>query len=142
MKTQVAIAQRVKFLIKHIVGRGIAKNQEELGKILGIENKSYLSQLVNCARPNGKFIESLVNLVPDFNKEWLYDDAIESPFIGATPEFCLIEKEKTPEDEIQELKHRIDLLEKDVKFYSEIADTRLQTIDLLSKLVAEMEKNR
>ena len=142
MKTQVAIAQRVKFLIKHIVGRGIAKNQEDLGRMLGIDNKSYLSQLVNCARPNGKFIESLVNLVPDFNKEWLYDDAIESPFIGVAPDFCLIEKEKNPEDEIQELKHRIDLLEKDVRFYAEIADMRLQTIDLQSKLIAEMEKNR
>lgn len=142
MKRQITITERVKFLIKHIITLGVATTQSELGQKLGINNKSYMSQLVNGRIPNEQFIDSLLNFSPNFNKEWLYDDAIESPFIGATPEFCLIEKEKTPEDEIQELKHRIDLLEKDVKFYSEIADTRLQTIDLLSKLVAEMEKSR
>ena len=152
MKTQVAIAQRVKFLIKHIVGRGIAKNQEDLGRMLGIDNKSYLSQLVNCARPNGKFIESLVNLVPDFNKEWLYDEEIEAPFKTSSKSVLLDAGSgsldfstaaiATQAEILQKLQRDIEMLKKDVKYYAEIAEMRLQTIDLQSKLIAEMEKNR
>ena len=81
MRLQITITERVKFLIKYIIGKGIAQSQEDLGKKIGIENKSYLSQLVNNSRPNEKFIDSLVNLLPNFNKEWLYNESIENPFI-------------------------------------------------------------
>ena len=51
----------------------------------------------------------------------------------------LIEKEKTPEDEIQELKHTIELLKKDVRYYADMADSRLQTIEVQSKLITALE---
>ena len=89
-----------------------------------------------------KLIESLVNFTPDFNKEWLYDESIESPFLEIKADVCLVEKEATPEEIIQKLQQDVELLKKDVKYYADIADMRLQTIDLQSKLIAEMEKNR
>ena len=137
-----AITERVKFLIHLLISKGFATNQEDLGKKMGVESKSYLSQLVNSKQNNTEFLNKLSILIPEFNKEWLYNESIESPFIGVTAGFCLTENEKSPEDEIQELKHRIDLLEKDVRFYAEIADMRLQTIDLQGNLIAEMENNR
>ena len=71
MSIQNTITERVKFLIKYIIGQGLAKNQEDLGEKVGIKNKSYLSQLVNNSRSNDKFIDDLVNFIPNINKEWL-----------------------------------------------------------------------
>lgn len=153
MRTQRTITERVKFLIRHIIGLGIAKNQEDLGRIMGINNKSYLSQLVNGTRENEKFIESLVNYAPDFNIEWLYDEAIESPFKeennettvdvgGASVDFSSTAAIISQTELLQKLQHDIELLKKDVKYFADIAEMRLQTIDLQGKLIAEMEKNR
>lgn len=138
MRTQRTITERVKFLIRHIIGLGIAKNQEDLGRIMGITNKSYLSQLVNGSRDNEKFIEYLVNYAPDFNIEWLYDESIESPFLDGT-EKKVEEKVKAPEDKIAELEHAIELLKKDVRYYADMADSRLQTIEVQSKLITALE---
>ena len=139
MRTQRTITQRVKFLIKYIIGLGIAKNQEDLGRIMGISNKSYLSQLVNGSRENEKFIGSLVNYVPDFNIEWIYQENIESPFLSEM-ETIIVEKNQSPEDKIAELEIAIELLKKDVKYYADMADSRLQTIEVQSKLITQLEK--
>lgn len=139
---QKAITQRIKFLIKHIIGTGLVANQEELGRYLGINNKSYFSQLIAGQRNNENLIKDLLNIVPHFNKEWLYDESIESPFLEVRADVCLVEKEATPEEIIQKLQQDVELLKKDVKYYADIAEMRLQTIDLQSKLIAEMEKNR
>lgn len=138
MKRQITITERVKFLIKHIITLAVAKNQEELGQILGINNKSYMSQLVNGRIPNEQFIDSLINYAPTFNKEWLYDESIESPFLDGT-EKKVEEKTKTPEDKITELEHTIELLKKDVRYYADMADSRLQTIEVQSKLITALE---
>lgn len=138
MRTQRTITERVKFLIRHIIGIGIAKNQEDLGRIMGITNKSYLSQLVNGSRDNEKFIESLVNYIPEFNIEWLYDENIESPF-SAGSEKKVEEKPQVPEKKIAELEHTIELLKKDVRYYADMADSRLQTIEVQTKLITALE---
>ena len=139
MKRQITITERVKFLIKHIITLAVAKNQEELGQILGINNKSYMSQLVNGRIPNEQFIDSLLNYAPTFNKEWLYDESIESPFLDGT-EKKVEEKVKAPEDKIAELEHAIEVLKKDVRYYADMADSRLQTIEVQSKLITALEK--
>lgn len=138
MRTQRTITERVKFLIRHIIGLGIAKNQEDLGRIMGITNKSYLSQLVNGSRDNEKFIECLVNYAPDFNIEWLYDESIENPFLVGS-EQKVVEIAKAPEEKIAELEHAIELLKKDVRYYADMADSRLQTIEVQSKLITALE---
>lgn len=138
MKRQITITERVKFLIRHIISLGLAKNQEELGQKLGINNKSYMSQLVNGRIPNEQFIDSLLNYTPIFNKEWLYDESIESPFLDGT-EKKVEEKVKAPEDKIAELEHAIELLKKDVRYYADMADSRLQTIEVQSKLITALE---
>jgi transcriptional regulator with XRE-family HTH domain len=137
MKRQVTITERVKFLISHIIGLGLAANQEDLGKRIGIENKSYLSQLVNGRVPNEKFINSLLEYVPDFNKQWLYDESLESPFqidFGSSSNNIV-----TPEETIKQLQHDIELLKKDVRYYADMADSRLQTIEVQSKLINQLE---
>jgi hypothetical protein len=139
MKRQITITERVKFLIRHIISLGIAKNQEELGQKLGINNKSYISQLVNGRIPNEQFIESLINYTPDFNKDWLYNEDIESPFLDGS-EKKITENTQAPEDKIAELEQTIELLKKDVRYYADMADSRLQTIEVQSKLITALEK--
>lgn len=132
---QQAITQRVKFLIKHVIGTGVAGNQEELGRLLGVNNKSYFSQLVSGQRNNDNLINQLLNFVPNFNREWLYNESIENPFIETTAGTCLIESGKAPEDRIVELEHTIELLKRDVRYYADMADSRLQTIEVQTKLI-------
>lgn len=135
---QKAITQRVKFLIKHIIGIGVASNQEELGKKIGINNKSYLSQLISGQRSNEKLINLLLNYAPDINKEWLYNEGIESPFLDG--EVSIETKEDVDYEEvIKGLETNIIMLQKDVKYYSDIADSRLQTINIQNKLIDALE---
>lgn len=136
---QKAITQRVKFLIKHIIGIGVASNQEELGKKIGINNKSYFSQLISGQRSNEKLINLLLNYAPDINKEWLYNEGIESPFLDG--EVSIETKEDVDYEEvIKGLETNIIMLHKDVKYYSDIADSRLQTINIQNKLIDALEQ--
>lgn len=139
MKRQITITERVKFLIRHLISLGFANNQEELGQKLGIRNKSYMSQLVNGRIPNEQFIESLLNNAPTFNKDWLYDESIENPFLDGS-EKKVTENVQAPEEKIAELEHAIELLKKDVRYYADMANSRLQTIEVQSKLITALEK--
>lgn len=137
------ITDRVKFLISHLISKGIASNQEELGKKIGIESKSYLSQLVSGKQNNTGFINKLMSFDTAFNKEWLYDEAIESPFITEIVDFGSATTDITqqsPEETIKKLQHDIELLKKDVKYYADMADSRLQTIEVQSKLINQLEQ--
>lgn len=137
---QKTITQRVKFLIKYIIGNGIALNQEELGKKIGINNRSYFSQLVSGQRNNEQLINSLLNFTPEINKEWLYNEDIESPFNNNQEEVKIETKQETNlERVIRELESNIEMLQKDVKYYSDIADSRLKTISIQEKLIESLE---
>ena len=133
------ITERVKFVIRYLISQGIATSQEDLGKKVGVTSKSYLSQLVSSKQNNTEFINKLMNFDNSLNKDWLYDENIESPFIGGT-ETKVEEKEQSPEDRIAELEQTIELLKKDVKYYADIADSRLETIKVQSKLISQLEE--
>lgn len=142
MKQQ-AITERVKFLIKHIIGKGIASNQEELGKLLGIKNKSYFSQLVSGQRNNENLINSLLNFTPDFNKEWLYNNDIKTPFLSQENETSLLLDKKIDEG-IKQIEQNttilIEKLKRDTEFYSSLADSRLETIKTQNKVIETLGK--
>lgn len=63
--------QRIKFLISWLVQEGYATNQEALGRELGINSKSYLSQLVNGKVNNRDFINKLSKLDNRINRAWV-----------------------------------------------------------------------
>lgn len=149
MSIQNTITERVKFLIKYIIGQGLAKNQEDLGEKMGIKNKSYLSQLVNNSRPNDKFIGDLVNFIPNINKDWLYDESIVSPFLEENSQesdifeaggitMYGVSKEEA-QDVIDSLNAMVEMLKKDVKYHADIADSRLQTINIQNKYIDNLE---
>lgn len=136
-----AITERVKFLIHLLISKGFATNQEDLGKKMGVESKSYLSQLVNSKQNNTEFLNKLSILIPEFNKEWLYKEEIIDPFLQENS--TKVEKNFTSfENKIKELETNIELLKKDVRYYADMADSRLQTIEVQSKLIVELEKGK
>lgn len=66
-----AKTQRIKLIIAHLKNSGIIKKQENLCELLGISDKTRLSQLVNGHVENGNFINMLIGLIPNINTHWL-----------------------------------------------------------------------
>lgn len=64
--------QRIKIALKTLISLGIAKNQEEIGKLLGYSNKSSFSQVLSgtVSLPTD-FVERLCKLDNQINKEWI-----------------------------------------------------------------------
>ena len=63
---------RYKILIRNLISCGIAGSQQELGAMLGYNNASAFSQVINGKTTEPKnFTEKLKNLVPNLNLEWL-----------------------------------------------------------------------
>lgn len=135
-----SITDRVKFTIRYLISKGIAKNQADLGNKINIESASYLSQLVNGKQNNTEFLNKLMEFAPEINKEWLYNEDIESPFNNNQEEVKIETKQETNlERVIRELESNIEMLQKDVKYYSDIADSRLKTISIQEKLIESLE---
>lgn len=61
----------IKKAVNWLLSQGIFSSQKEIGEKLGIENKSYLSQLVNSFPPNEDFVNKFMELAPQFNRSWL-----------------------------------------------------------------------
>lgn len=138
------ITERVKFIIRYLISQGIATSQEDLGKKLGVTSKSYLSQLVSAKQNNTDFINKLMNFDTKLNIDWLYDESIGSPFLtidinGGSTEVPT-SADVTPEERIAKLEQTIDLLKKDVRYYADMADSRLQTIEVQTKLIKALEE--
>lgn len=84
---------RFKILVRHLVISGLAPSQKGLGEILGYENESYFSQIINNKVPLPKdFIDKLKSLDSRINESWLLEGEGEmlvenSPQINNTGEF-------------------------------------------------------
>jgi repressor LexA len=64
--------QRVKIALKALISLGVAKNQEEVGKLLGYSNKSSFSQVINgIVNLPADFVDRLCRLNSTLNKDWI-----------------------------------------------------------------------
>lgn len=149
MARKQTITNRVKFLISYLIGKGIAENQEDLGKKINIDSKSYLSQLVNGKQNNASFINKLMEFAPEINIDWLYDETVESPFTPEVQEEIAVEREKNNkeineindviEKKLKQLEDELRNAQKDAKYFSDIANIRQHTIEIQNKLIAALE---
>lgn len=146
MNTEIPITQRVKFLIKYLIRKGIAGSQEEIGALFGIKSKSQVSMLVNNKLNNDTFLNFLLTLAPEIDRNWLYNEAVTEPFLKENEkDLKKVEQIKQPKETnlervIKELENNIQLLQKDVRYYADIADSRLQTINVQQKLIESYEQ--
>lgn len=66
-----SVTQRIKLVIQWLILQGYAINQEDLGRKMGIANKSYLSQLISGKANNEEFINKLSGFDSRINYDWL-----------------------------------------------------------------------
>lgn len=134
--------ERIKLSVKTLISLGVAKNQEELGKLMGYSNKSSFSQVVNGVVPlPDKFIDKLCNLDSRLRKSWVVNE------IGD----ILISKKESKQVYINE---NIDVekyneereLERQKKYphiynlqYKELAEARLDIINSKNKTIELLE---
>lgn len=67
-----SLNERIKKVVKWLIGNGFAQNQEEIGFILGYSTKSSFSQVLNGHVPiPSNFIDKLCALDCSINREWI-----------------------------------------------------------------------
>lgn len=65
-------SDRIKLIIRHLIGKGVASNQKGIGELLGYKNESSFSQVVNGKVPTpSNLLKKLKNLDKQINEEWL-----------------------------------------------------------------------
>ncbi|AFR36583.1 hypothetical protein [Riemerella anatipestifer] len=118
------LQNRVKVAIQLLIGYEIADNQEGIGKLLGYENKSYFSQIINgkVALPKD-FLEKLSSLDYRISKKWLIDN------IGniENKQVYISDTEQTPPPVVTE---------------GQSSYSNNTEVELLRKQVALLEENR
>lgn len=72
MEAQMTELQRVKIALKALISLGVARNQEEVGKLLGYSNKSSFSQVINgIVNLPADFVDRLCSLNSTINRDWI-----------------------------------------------------------------------
>ena len=106
------IHTRIKLVIKHLVGIGIAPNQKGIGFVLGYKTESGFSQVVNGKVPMpDDFIKRLSSLDENLNQNWI---------ISGNGEMVLAsQQEMEATEDIKLLKERLELYEEKIEFYKE-----------------------
>lgn len=67
-----SIHDRIKLVVKWLIGAGVSNNQENIGRLIGYTNKSSFSQILNNKVPIPEgFIEKLCHLNQNINKVWI-----------------------------------------------------------------------
>ncbi len=62
---------QLKRAINWLISQGIITSQKDFGKKIGVENRSYLSQIINNTNPNEEIINKFMELSNLFNREFL-----------------------------------------------------------------------
>lgn len=69
------IHDRLKLVIKWLIGTGAGTNQEAIGRLMGYTNKSSFSQILNDKVPiPGDFISRLCALDKNINRVWIEEE--------------------------------------------------------------------
>lgn len=63
--------KRIKRAINWLISQGRFSSQKEIGELIGITNRSYLSQLVNSDTPNVEFINKFTKIASEISEDWL-----------------------------------------------------------------------
>lgn len=69
------IHDRIKLVVKWLIGTGVANNQEAIGRLMGYSNKSSFSQILNNKVPiPSDFTDRLCALNDNINKVWIENE--------------------------------------------------------------------
>lgn len=72
INSHAVINDRLKLIVKYLIGQGFASNQEKLGELLGYTNKASFSHILNGRKPlPSDFIDRICLLDKKVNKVWI-----------------------------------------------------------------------
>ena len=137
------VHDRIKLVVKWLVGTGVANNQEAIGRLMGYSNKSSFSQILNNKVPiPGDFTDRLCALNGNINKVWIEEEkgnmlrADSAPTMSLPPAMDVF-VERTPQSDtallrlIDKLDEKDALLkEKDAKIDQLQSELRQQSAEL------------
>ncbi|ENA1806938.1 hypothetical protein ABF226_001360 [Flavobacterium psychrophilum] len=136
--------ERVKLAVKTLISLGVAKNQEEIGKLMGYSNKSSFSQVLNGIVPlPDKFIDKLCRLDKRLRRDWIVNEFghiliknNNSKQVYIDKNIDTYDKEEGRGVEIKKTHPYNNNFQ-----YRELAESRLETINTKDKLIEVLEKN-
>lgn len=146
--------ERIKTVIKWLIGTGYASNQKEVGELLGYTNESSFSQILNGKKTlPAKFIDKLLSIDSSLNKDWLLNGSGEMIKNNITNDNTVqeptIEYGKNKEDHIYETisnlsassnRDSISIAEL-IETTKKMADTADRNSRTLEKLVDMLQNN-
>lgn len=101
------VHDRIKLVVKWLIGTGLANNQEAIGRLMGYSNKSSFSQILNNKVPiPGDFIDRLCALNDNINKVWIQEErdsmlrANDTPTVSAMPAADVFSESTTRSDAV------------------------------------------
>ena len=71
MNTEKENKNRIKQIIGYAVSKGVTSSQKDFGRILGYENESSFSQILNKVPLSNELIQKIKDVLPEINTEWL-----------------------------------------------------------------------
>ena len=71
MNTEKENKNRIKQIIGYAVSKGVTSSQKDFGRILGYENESSFSQILNKVPLSNELIQNIKDVLPEINTEWL-----------------------------------------------------------------------
>lgn len=62
---------QLKRAINWLISQGVISTQKEFGQQIGVENSSYLSQIINNTKPTEEIVNKFMDLSDRFNRDFL-----------------------------------------------------------------------
>lgn len=121
-------------LIAFIKSQGISVNKFE--KMCGFST-GYVGNMRKSMQPDK--VMSIIQNFPSLNTAWLFTGEGEMLKNNSSNETTMLHQENNEQSSISNNEHIIEMLKKDVRYFADIADTRLQTIQVQTKLIEQLE---
>lgn len=122
-------------LIAFIKSQGISINRFE--KICGFST-GYVGNMRKSIQPDK--VMSIIQNFPTLNTAWLFTGEGEMQKKLNNEITTVLQDNSNTHNSTQNNEHIIELLKKDVKYYADMADSRLETIKVQSKLIHKLEE--
>lgn len=122
-------------LMLFIKSRGISVNKFE--KICGFST-GFVANMRKSMQPDKAM--SIVQNFPELNTAWLFTGMGEMINLENENVTEVLQNSSGAQNTFEDKDTIIALLKKDVKYYADIADSRLETIKVQSKLISQLEE--
>lgn len=135
--------ERVKKVIRWLIGEGIGESQEEIGVLLGYSNKSAFSQVVNNeSKMPGDLSSRLCSLSNKLVESWVDSGEGDMLKTYTPPEISSPAKEERGDTALEIIKKLLDEREAEQKKYEKERRDWRETAKRLEERISALEKEQ